>query len=206
MPTIKERLEAQKRTIHRFDASIAFPGIEPGHDLGVRLLSAAEYARGHAEGIKYLDSVATGSKAMLQDATAVEDAKSAGVLSLALVEPDTGAPIFSSVMDLASAASVPELSVCVNLYAEVLRRDSPLDLDLPDDRVEALADALGEPDIDVDDVPNRVLARYSREQLGELAVRFAQKLHNARGGEAMPSVGRIPVVDSALESAAPVGD
>ncbi len=180
---LEERL-ANRRTFEFDAANFIGPGGTPIGKIKIRVVTKGESDKAVLAARKYVEEAArtegVDGKEALADRDLLVDAKTAHVLHAACRDAkDPKYPAFLGPKWMMDHVSTDEISVLLNHYNEVLRVSGPLETDFSDEKVEALADSLAK--YSDTDGPNVYLIRYTRDQLGELLIRVALKLREARG-------------------------
>jgi len=173
--SLADTLAARTRRTHAFEAGLVTETLA-GQQIHVRMPTAEEQEIAFREAHAHVAAVARGldpsaAKLVLEDRQAGDDTKIACVLGVACREAN-GDQMFPSGEWLMKHLSTFELAVLSNMLDEVARRESPIDVEMSDERVRALLARLRTVP-DVLDLPNYLLVHYTRDQLAELLVRFA---------------------------------
>lgn len=112
------------------------------------------------------------------------NAKVAYAMHAACRDIERDMPAFPSGRWLIKNTTTDELAVLLNHYQEILRISGPVDLDLSTERIEGLAALLV--NYADSDAPNMALMAFTREQVGEIAIRLAMLLKEARASQSRP--------------------
>lgn len=104
----------------------------------------------------------------------INNVKAAFILHKVCLHPTADRVIFSGPEAMMKAMSVDELAKVFEYYQAVLKEFSPFDLELTEEKVEAIAEACAA--TAETDAPNIVLSHWTTAQKAELIIRLSQKL------------------------------
>lgn len=171
-------IEAEPRIAWEFEAGdVLFAGRRQIGKFRMRVATTVEQddaLRGADAHVKQLIKDATGDIGE----QILGNAKIAYLMQAVCVDEKHDRPAFHSGKWLREWLSPDQLGVLLNCYHECLRLSRDIDLELDDDKIEALAAILAN-HADTD-APNLILARYTQAQLGEIVIRLCMKLLGER--------------------------
>lgn len=183
MSALAARIAARER--HCFEFEVAFLGLggNPLPKLAMRVATKAEQDRAVIGAHRYVEELATGArvdaKVATEDRDIITDAKTCFILfEVCRDAQDPKYPAFPGPKWMVEHLSADELGVLLNLYGEVLRKTGTYDFDLGPEALLTLGQALAA--TATSDAPNALLARYTREQLGEVCIRMAVVMDELR--------------------------
>lgn len=171
-------LKARKRPCVEFDAC-GFVGLKekPIGRYRIQVATKAEIDRAVIAAHAYVNGRTAGVASAATDPDMLLDNKTIHLLHTVCrdFESPDAFSAFPSPGWMRENMTTFQISALLNHYTEVVRSTQPVESVLDDARVDAIAQACaGAADTDV---PNVALMAFSREQLGEIVVRLAVKLH-----------------------------
>jgi hypothetical protein len=183
MTEVARLIAARERVGYTFECGFLGLGKKPIPTLKIRVATKGEQDRAVLAAHKYVDEIAKGvgveTQSASQDRDILTDAKTCFILfEVCRDVADARYPAFPGPRWMIDHLTTDEIAVLLNCYGEVLRITGTLEYDLATDRIEALSQALAA--VADSDVPNQLLLRYTREQVGEICVRQAILLDERR--------------------------
>lgn len=173
---LQAALEAKTRKLYSFDVSECL-GIE-GAALRIRVATKFEQDRALIEAHKYVRSLAANDEKAAADPDILNDAKSAFIAFEVTRDATSDMPAFNSGRDMLRTLTADQIAYILNLANSVRYKESPGPKDIPQEELNALVEMCFE--YASEEIPDAVLAGYSREYLTHMVVALSCELKELR--------------------------
>jgi hypothetical protein len=176
-----EAIKARPRKVYRFPANdlVGLSG-DKIHEVAVRVATKREQDLAVAGAHAYVAKLAEKNPRVADDPDVLLDAKSCYILATVLRDParPDKMPLFPTGETIAERLSTEQIAALVSVANQVRRQEAPDPDELNDETLETVLSicsaAVGT------ELPEAVLARFSRVKLEQLTIRMAVELEAAR--------------------------
>lgn len=180
-----EAIEKRERPTWTFDAAdFLGKGFPRGLKYRMRVARVWEQENSLSMARRYVAERIKESDLTKLDPDILSNAKIAYLMHAVCLNAENDGPAFPSGKWLLEKLTVDELAVMLNHYHEILRLSGYVDLDLTDERLDGLQALLAKHS--GSDAPNVALSHFTREQLGELCVRFSVRAAGKSEDQSQP--------------------
>lgn len=174
---LAELIAKRERKHYTFDAADFMSKSNIKGEYRMRVPTVIEQDTALLECMRTIQKVTAGTD-LANDPDMLNNRKAAHILHQICRRADRDLPLFPSADWMIRNLTADELAVLLNTYYEVARLESPIASELSTETVEALAQLCAIHQSN--DAPNLVFNQYTRETIGEIAIRFAVMLDDAK--------------------------